>query len=459
MAPRIVIIGGGSNQWAPSLLNDIANTRSLHEAEIVLEDINPEPLPLMAEYVEHLARLRKIPLSVRYTTDQRAALEGADYVVVAISTGGFDSMRHDVEIPARHGIKLSVGDAGPAGVSRTIRNVPIMLGIARDMEELCPDAWLLNLTNPMTQLVRAITRETSVKTVGLCHEVTICRFYLSMWLGESFMDLEPTIVGVNHLPFMTKLKVGDADDGLDRLRALLEGPQAARDETLPMAIPEGIGHGPKPGSGAEWTKADLLAVNQVKIELFERFGALPASNDRHLCEYFPGLLTEESGWGERWRVHLTTIAEREAYEARYKAEFLARLASDEISTMPSGEMVAPLIDSIIRDKSRSFPLNLPNAGQATGIPNDVVVETMCVADAGGVRGGEPAEAPGVLGEYVRRMTAVHELTVEASVSGKRDDVVAAMLADPLASRIDYDDMLRMTDELLAATKPWLPQFA
>ena len=115
MAPRIVIIGGGSNQWAPSLLNDIANTRSLDEAEIVLEDINPEPLPRMAEYAEHLARLRNIAWKVSYTTDQRGALEGADFVVVAISTGGFDSMRHDVEIPARYGIRLSVGDAGPGG--------------------------------------------------------------------------------------------------------------------------------------------------------------------------------------------------------------------------------------------------------------------------------------------------------------------------------------------------------
>ena len=459
MAPRIVIIGGGSNQWAPSLLNDIANMRSLHEAEIVLEDINPEPLPRMAEYVEHIARIRDIPLRATYTTDQRAALEGADYVVVAISTGGFDSMRHDVEIPARHGIRLSVGDAGPAGVSRTLRNVPVMVGIARDMEEICPDAWLVNLTNPMTQLVRAITRETNVKTVGLCHEVTICRFYLSMWLGESFLDLEPTVVGVNHLPFMTKLKVGDADDGLDRLRELVDGPNAALDEKLPMAIPEGLGHGPKPGAGDEWTKADLLAVNQVKIELFRRFGALPASNDRHLCEYFAGFLTEESGWGDRWRVHLTTIAEREADEQRYKDELTARLASDEVSAMQSGEMVAPLIDSIIRDKRRTFPFNLPNRGQAIGIPDDVVVETMCVADGDGVRGGEPAAAPGVLGEYVRRMTAVHELTVEASISGKRDDVLAAMLADPVASKIDYDSMVAMTDELLAATKPWLPQFA
>ena len=459
MAPRITVIGGGSNQWAPGLLTDIANTRSLREAEIVLEDINPDPLPRMVEYAEHVARLRGLAWKISSTTDQRASLEGADFVVVAISTGGFDSMRHDVEIPARHGIKLSVGDQGPAGVSRTLRSVPVMVGIARDMEEICPDAWMLNVTNPMTQLVRAMTRETSAKVVGLCHEVTICRFYLSMWLGESFLDLEPTVVGVNHLPIMTGLKVRGVDDGFDRLRALLDGPAEARAERLPFPIPDGIGMGPSKRKSDEWTKEDLLDGNRVKIELFQRFGALPASNDRHLCEFFPGLLREESGWGERWGVHLTTISERIAHEEQYKAEVEARLASNEVSAMPSGEMVAPLIDSIIRDKRRTFPFNLPNTGQAIGIPNDVVVETMCVTDGDGVRGGEPAAAPGVLGEYVRRMTSVDELSVEAALSGKRDDVIAAMLADPLSSSIDYDDMVRMTDELLAATKPWLPQFA
>jgi len=459
VAPRIVIIGGGSNQWAPALLNDIANTRSLHEAEIVLEDINPAPLPRMAEYAEHVARLRNLSWKVSYTTDQRASLEGADFVVVAISTGGFDSMRHDVEIPARHGIKLSVGDQGPAGVSRTLRAVPVMVGIARDMEEICPEAWMLNLTNPMTHLVRAMTRETNAKVVGLCHEVTICRFYLSMWLGESFLDLEPTVMGVNHLPIMTSLKVGDADDGLDRLRALIDGPAAARDERLPFAIPDGIGMGPRARESDEWTKQDLLDGNRVKIELFRRFGVLPASNDRHLCEFFPGFLTEASGWGKRWGVHLTTIAERIEHEAQYENDLLARLASDDVSTMPSGEMVAPLIDSFITGKPRSLPLNLPNAGQAPDIPNGVVVETMCVADAEGPRGGAPVTVPGVLGEYVRRITSVDEPCVEAAISGKRDDVLAAMLADPLASKIDYDEMVTMTDELLAATKPWLPQFA
>jgi alpha-galactosidase/6-phospho-beta-glucosidase family protein len=459
MAPRIVIIGGGSNQWVPSLLTDIANTRSLHEAELVLEDVNPEPLPRMAELAEHTSRLRNLAWKVSHTTNQRAALEGADFVVVAISTGGFDSMRHDVEIPIRYGIRMSVGDSGPAGVFRTLRSVPVMVGIARDMQEICPDAWMLNVTNPMTQLVRAMTREAQAKVVGLCHEVTICRFYLSMWLGESFLDLEPTVVGVNHLPIMTGLKVRGVDDGFDRLRALLDGPADARAERLPFPIPDGIGMGPSRRKPDEWTKQDLLDGNRVKIELFRRFGALPASNDRHLCEFFPGLLTEQSGWGERWGVHLTTIAERIAHEARYKADVETRLASSEVSQMPSGEMVAPLIDAMLRDKRATFPLNLPNAGQAPGIPDGVVVETMCVADGSGVRAGEPAVAPGVLGEYVRRMTAVDELSVQAALSGTRDDVIAALLADPLSSRIDYDEMVRMADEMLAATKPWLPQFA
>ena len=114
MAPRITIIGGGSYQWAPKLLVDLANTRALHDAEVVLHDIDPAPLPRMVELAEHLAAVRGIALTARATTDRRAALEGADYVVVTISTGGFASMRHDLDIPARHGVQQSVGDTvGP----------------------------------------------------------------------------------------------------------------------------------------------------------------------------------------------------------------------------------------------------------------------------------------------------------------------------------------------------------
>src|SRR3954468_23580943 len=130
MPPRIVIIGGGSYQWVPKLLIDVANTPSLHDTEIVLEDIDPAPLPRMIEWVERIADVRGIGLTATATTDQRHALEGADFVVDSISTGGFASMRHDLEIPERYGIKQSVGDSvGPGGIIRALRNIPVLVGI------------------------------------------------------------------------------------------------------------------------------------------------------------------------------------------------------------------------------------------------------------------------------------------------------------------------------------------
>src|SRR5712691_5275186 len=394
MAPRITIVGGGSYQWVPKLVVDVANTPSLHEAEIVIEDIDPVPIPRMVEFVEHVAAVRKIPLSASGATDQRKALDGAEYVVVSISTGGFESMRHDVDIPARYGLPQSVGDTvGPGGIVRALRHVPVLVGIAREMEERCPDAWLLNLTNPMTALCRAITRETAIKTIGLCHEVTICQFVLSLLLDVNFFSVQPTVAGVNHLPFIAALDV-EGEDGLARLRDLLEHADERGGEPLAMPVPEGLGH-EKISEGGEWTKGDLLHANQVKLELFRRFGVLPGAGDRHLVEFFPGFLTDESGWGKRWGVPLTTIEEREHWQSRYVAEFEAMLASAQVDTMPSGEMVAPLINSFLRNQLAAFPLNIPNHGQVADLPRDVVVESMCLTDASGVRGRDTVHLPPV----------------------------------------------------------------
>jgi alpha-galactosidase len=455
--PRIAIVGGGSYQWVPKLLVDVANTPSLAGAEIVLEDIDPAPLPRMAAWVEHIAERRELPLTVRTTTDQRDALTGADFVVVTISTGGFESMRQDLEVPRRYGIEQSVGDSvGPGGICRTLRNVPVFLALAADMAECCPDAWLLNITNPMTTICRAVTRETPIKTVGLCHEVTLTRFTLAMLLDADFREIDLEVTGVNHLPIVTRATVG-GQDGFARLHDLLEHEAERGHEPLPMAMPEGLGH-EKISEGGDWTRGDLLAANRVKLELFRRFGALPAAGDRHLVEFFPGFLTEESGWGERWGVHLTSIENREWWQGRHVEEFEAMLAAPEISTMPSGELVAALIDSMLRDRPRDLPLNLPNAGQCPDLPDDVVVESMCTVDGAGIRGRDRAVAPPPLAEHLRRVAAAQELTVEAAVSGDRDAVFAALLADPLAGRIDYERLDAMTDDLVAATARWLPQF-
>ncbi len=357
MAPRITIIGGGSYQWAPKLLVDFANTPVLHDAEIVLEDIDAKPLPRMVEFVEHVAKIRGIGLTATSTTDQREALEGADYVVVNISTGGFDSMRHDLEVPARYGVKQSVGDSvGPGGIVRALRNIPVFLELARNMEEVCPDVWLFNLTNPMTTICRSVTRETSVKTVGLCHEIAGVQFFLSQLLDVSFMDMTPTVAGVNHLPFLTGLDVGGVD-GLQQLRELLDGDA-----------------GPK---------EDLLRHHRVKLELFSRFGVLPGAGDRHLVEFFPGFLTEDSDWGQRWGVHLTTIEERELGRPTTSGSSSRCSSDDTVSEMPSGEMVAPVIQCLTLDQAGWFPLNIPNHGQVADLPDDVTVESICIADGKG----------------------------------------------------------------------------
>jgi len=173
-------------------------------------------------------------MSVVTTTDQRAALAGADYVVVTISTGGFASMRHDLEIPERHGIKQSVGDSvGPGGIMRALRNIPVLVGIARDMEELCPDAWMLNITNPMTTLCRAMTHDTKIKTVGMCHEIAGAQFALSLLLDANFLDLEFELVGVNHLPIFTSLRI-NGEDGFEQLRALVADPDGLGNQAVKL---------------------------------------------------------------------------------------------------------------------------------------------------------------------------------------------------------------------------------
>ena len=188
----------------------------------------------------------------------------------------------------------------------------------------------------------------------------------------------------------------------------------------------------------------------MKFSLFERFGVLPAAGDRHLVEFFPGFLTEESGWGRRWGVGLTSIADREAWQDYYKAEFAELRAATEVPKLPSGEIVAPLIDAFLRDKTRHFPLNLPNTGQCPDLPEGPVVESMVTADGDGLHGRDAATAPPVLAEWLRRIGASQEATVEAALTGDREKVVEAMLLDPLAGRTDFDHLVQMTDELIDA---------
>ncbi len=448
---QVTIIGGGSYQWGPSLMADLFLTPCFADGgHLVLQDLDPAPLvkmeALAARLIEHLG----VSVTVSVTTDQARALDGADFVVVTISTGGFESMSVDLDIPARHGIRQSVGDSvGPGGINRSLRNIPVLVGIAREMEQHCPDAWMLNITNPMTALTRSVRRETSVRAVGLCHEVGNFTFDLAIALRLPHTAVRPTVSGVNHFPVVTALEV-DGRDGFEVIAKLVESvggmaalaPDPNRDALVPM-------------SPLDWGVRNFL-----KLSMLERWGVIPAAGDRHLAEFLPSILTEASDWGAAWGVALTPMSDREHDQADFIAQVDAQLSGAEpLHAWRSGEMMADVLDSLVTGNPRELPVNIPNAGQCPDLPADAVVESMCVIDGDGVRGRDQARVPVAVAELLRRQVATQELTVEAALSGDRVLIGQAFALDPLAGRGDLHDLDAMVDELLAGTARWLPQLS
>ena len=443
---QITIIGGGSYQWTPELLADLMGTESLRGARLVLEDIDPEPLPKMAALAEKVDEALGARFTVETTVDQRRALDGADFVIVTISTGGFDSMAVDLDVPARFGIRQSVGDTvGPGGINRALRNIPVLLGVARDMEEVCPDAWLLNITNPLTVLTRVVTRETGVKAAGLCHELGNWCLDLALALGHPAEAVRPTVAGINHFAVITELDI-DGRDGFEVLREM-------------VADAGGLG-ALAPVEGREpadpFTPLDFARRHVLALHLLERFGAVPAAGDRHLAEFLPSVLTESTGWGASFNIALTTIEQRKAHQADYQADVDAWLSGEKpLQTWFSGELPAPVIDSLLNGTRRELPLNVANRGQCPDLPGEAVVESICVVDGGGIVGRDRAVMPPALAELVRRHVATQELTVEAAVHGDRSLAEAAFTLDPLGSRLDLPSSETMADELLRGTARWL----
>ena len=459
MSPRIVVVGGGSYHWAPRLLCDFANTPSLAGASVVLHDLDAERMRLMEDLGHEIARRRSIPLDVVAEADRAKALAGADFVITCFSVGGFDSMQHDIEIPRRYGIRQPIGDSvGPGGILRALRSVPVLLDIARDVEGIAPDAWFVNVTNPLTALCRSVTRETPVKAVGLCNEWVGATFNLSLALDCGMQDLDPVLAGVNHYPLATELRVG-GEDAFAKLQALMDDPERAASETIWMDPPPRAMRWTKVSPGEHWSKLDVIENNRVRFEILRRFGVFPGSGDHHSVEFMPGFVHPGNAYGRDWRVHHYGMeghrADADADVVHYEA---VRDASD-VTSRPSGELVAQLLDGIVAGTARTLPVNLPNEGNVTNLPDRSVVEVIGIADGSGVRARDHATVPGIMGEFLRRINVVQEWTVAAALRGDRGLVLEAMLADPMAQQLPYEQIVTMTDEMLAATARWLPQLS
>lgn len=440
MTGIIVLVGGGSYGWGPSVVGQVLSHPYLAGWQVVLHDLDPEPLELVYRLGQRWRERLGSTVVLERTIDLDAALSGADFVVVTISTGGLRAMRVDLEVPERYGVFQTVGDTvGPGGANRTLRNLPVFLGLARAMERRCPEAWMLNASNPLSALTRAVNRETAIRALGLCHGVRGAARQLAGFFGVGLDQCAYTNAGIDHCAWFTDFRVQGraAADLLEEqgLEAWLRLP------------PEQAGQDPRFGT---------LYPLRCGLALGRQLGTLPAIGDRHLVEFFPGFLRSPESVA-RYGLKRTTIAERESGRQQARQRLEEQLASAEPSAPPAGsDDVAGWIAALAGGPPVEDNLNAPNAGQIPQLPLGAVVETRGVLDATGCR-PLVSPLPAALEAVVRPHVLREELLVEAALEASTDKALAALTTDPLIPCPDQAPAL--LTELIAGTREWLPRFA
>lgn len=436
---RICFVGGGSYNWMPKLLTDLALTRDL-SGTVVLHDINQTALDDIQRFGNSVFGAAEANFSLEATTDLDAALTGADFVVVTITTGGLDSMAADLDIPLKYGIYQSVGDTvGPGGLSRALRNVPVLLNIARTMERVCPDAWMLNLTNPLTVLTRVVNKVTRIKAMGLCHELFGVRGGMMRMFDVDVEDFEMRVGGINHLIWLLDATIR-GQNAFDMVRAY-----TADGKTVPLRAARGA-----------WSEPfqDRWAL---KLALFATYGYLPAAGDRHLAEFFPYFLTDATHQGADFGVQLTTIPHRRQQVAMARDRVREVLDSGRVGPLErSHEATADIVSAVANGRSVRTIVNLPNRGQIDNLPRDAVVETLAEISSAGAQPLSVGPLPSGVLNTVQQHVTNQEMLVDAALNGDRQLALQALISDPLVR--DFRSAPRLLDELLLAQKAYLPQF-
>ncbi|MBI5117505.1 hypothetical protein HZA56_13600 [Candidatus Poribacteria bacterium] len=444
MPPKIAIIGGGSYNWAPTIVNDILHTPALDGSHIVLEDLAPEPLMAIHSLGQRMIAEKKSNCRLKATTDEAEALDGADFVVVTISTGGFATMEKDLEIPRKYGVNQTVGDTvGPGGLARALRSIPVLVGIAQNMERLCPRAWLINITNPMATLCLAITQATRVRTIGLCHELQGVLYIIrSMLKLSEDTALEFDVAGINHFIWLLSLKVAGRD-GFDMLREWMKTPTSfeVQDEDIKRMF-----------------TPSMIDTAKLKLELFEKHGRLPAAGDRHIAEFFDCYLKDMEGAGRKYGVVATSISERrDGWFAAARAYVHGMLEDTfPLPARKSSEAISDVLASLFAGTPLTEIVNLPNKGQITNLSQGAVVETLGRISRNGVEVIRPMELPREIQSLVQPHAENQFLVVKAALEGDRSAARDALRRDPLSRNCSDPD--RMLDELLSAHAKYLPAF-
>lgn len=455
---KIAYLGGGSKLWARSFMQDLALAEGIC-GEVSLYDIDREAAVRNQKIARRIHGKKEAVSHFDYTVADtlEECLTGADFVLISILPGTFAEMRSDVHAPEKYGIWQTVGDtAGPGGVLRAMRTVPIYEGFARAIKACCPDAWVLNLTNPMSACVKALYDTfPDIKAFGCCHEVFHAQDFLCCVLKEQLgieatrKDIYTDACGVNHFTWITEANYQNID-----LLALLPDFMEKFFET---------GYFER-GDHDAWKTDPFAYGNRVKMALFQRYGALAAAGDRHLVEFVNNRwFLSDPETVSRWHCKLTTVDFREENQARQIAESIAMANGEmEVPLAPSGEELVQLLRAILGLETVVSNVNMPNHGQMPGLPEGAIVETNCIFTNGYVKPITAKPLPEGALALVRRASDNVDLVCEGIRERDLDKIFAAFMNQALCSTLSWEEGEALFREMCENTKtylaPYYPQF-
>ena len=424
--PKIAFIGAGSVEFTRNLVGDILAFDDLRDVEIALHDIDAERLETAAALARLVGEGLGLRPRVTASLDRREALDGAGYVINSVQVGGHASTVRDYEVPLRYGLRQTIGDTlGVGGIFRALRTAPVMLGIGRDMAEVCPDAWLLNYTNPMAMLCWMTYEGTpTTHIVGLCHSVQNTTRQLAEIAGVPPAEVSFVGAGINHQSFILRLE-RDGEDLYPLVDAAIE-----RDPEL---------------------------QRRVRVDMYRRLGYFPTESSEHGAEYLPWYLRHDAEI-ERLRIPPGEYVRRSEENLGEFDQVRAQVATGRpIAVERSLEYASLIIHSMETGQPRVVYGNVRNTGQISNLPLGACVEGPCLVDANGLEPVHVGALPVQCAALNRTFLNPVEMTVRAVLDERRDHVHHAALLDPnTAATLQVDEIARLVDELLEAYAPGLP---
>jgi len=434
---KIAFIGAGSLGFTRGLVRDILTFERLAEAEIALMDIDPQRLDFARRACETIVERGGYPARVTATLDRRKALRGADAVLCTILAGGVKIWRHDIEIPKAYGVDTNVGDTrGPSGVFRALRTIPVMVDICRDIQRLCPHAVLLNYTNPMAMLCRAMQRTSDVKVSGLCHSVQGTARMLARWLGAEMDRITYVCAGINHQAWYVRFEL-DGQDAYPLIRKAMRRKKVYQHEL-------------------------------VRNEMFKALGYYVTESSGHNSEYNwwfrkrPDLIEtyciHSTGWNPGEYAYI--LKEYTRRETSWKKEVRQWFKDGAPMSLERGhEYAASIINACMGGQPFEFNGNVPNTGLITNLPPEVCVEVPVVANRRGFNAIHVGALPIQCAALNNVSIACEEMAVEAALTGDPTLVYQSICYDPLtAAVLSLAEIKSMVRDMLRKNRRHLPQF-